>query len=61
MTDVVDGEGVAVVPSAHIELAEGGPVIGPEGLVEKELAVVLIGSHDANAVFERHESEGLED
>ena len=60
MANVIDGDGVAVVPAAHVELAEGGPVIGPEGLVEQDLAVVLIGGHDADAVFERHEGDGLE-
>lgn len=61
MADVVNGEGVAVVPTAHVELAERCPVIGPEGLVKEEVAIALVGGHDADAVLKRVEGEGLKD
>ncbi len=61
MPYVVNGNGVAVVPAVHVELIEGGPVIGPEGLIEEDVAVVLIGRHDADAILERAKGESLED
>jgi hypothetical protein len=45
----------------HVELIEGGPIIGPERLIEEDVTIALIGGHNANAVFERTECEGLKD
>jgi hypothetical protein len=61
MANVVDRKTVSVVPAAHVELSERGPVVGPEGLVEQQMTVGLIGRHDAGCVGEHFEGEGLEE
>ena len=60
MADVVHDKAVTVVPSTHVELLEGGPVVGPVRLVKENVAVVLIGAHDADCILQRVEGKGLE-
>jgi hypothetical protein len=43
------------VPSPHVELLERVPVVRPIRLVQREMAIMLVCSHNAHPILQSHE------